>query len=266
MIRIQKNKTAPNKLQTDGKQQRKSHCLSYSRNPVSYQTGEKTFTFKSNIYGHPEVKQALIDAQGEKCCFCERKIGEDGDVEHFRPKQAYKQESGQPLQRPGYYWLAYEWDNLYLACTACNQRHKQNLFPLSNPKERATNHKMDLNQENPIFIDPGKEDPEKFIQFRVEVPVGIDQDGRGEFSIKALGLNRPTLSKTRFEKIEQVYLLDRVIKLADSNPQNSEWQELAKEAKQSIEKSISKLGEFSSAVKCVIKDDFQIYKQSIPKS
>ena len=102
MIRIHKSTQAPEKLSTDGKKKRKSHCLSYTRNSQDYQSGEKNFSFSSNIYAHKDVKEALIQSQYGKCCFCEQIIYGDGDVEHFRPKQAYRQEKGKPLQRPGY--------------------------------------------------------------------------------------------------------------------------------------------------------------------
>ena len=41
------------------------------------------------------------------------------------------------MKVPGYFWLAYAWQNLFLACQLCNQRFKKNLFPLENPDERA---------------------------------------------------------------------------------------------------------------------------------
>ena len=208
MIRINKPKQVPDKLLTEGKKKRRSHCLSYNRNSQDYQSGKKKFSFSKNIYAHPSVKKCLIEeTQHGKCCFCERKVGNDGDVEHFRPKQAYRQEKGKPLQRPGYYWLAYEWDNLYLACTACNQRHKENLFPLINPEERATSHHDNIKKEKQIFIDPGKEDPETFIEFRGEFPVGFDEEGRGHNTIKSLALDRHSLNERRKDKLKLLHSL-----------------------------------------------------------
>lgn len=126
---------------------------------IAYEAGERTFEFDKNIYGHKEVKDQLIKIQNYKCCFCEAKIGhiDDGDVEHFRPKRAYKQKKGNALQYPGYYWLAYNWDNLFLACTKCNGRNKLNLFPLINASNRATSHLKNITDENPIFIHPANE-------------------------------------------------------------------------------------------------------------
>lgn len=260
MIGIQKPSTPPEKLAQDGKKKRKSHCLSYSHNPEAYQSGKKTFAFSSSIYAHLSVKQALLEAQHHKCCFCERIIGTDGDVEHFRPKQAYKQASGEGLQRPGYYWLAYEWDNLYLACVGCNQRHKQNLFPLQNPDRRATNHHQDINEEQPLFIDPSKENPEEFIGFRGEVAYTIDGNIKGKATLDILKLNERSLSEARRQRLQILKSLWNIVQLAESKQlsDNQEFQRLAKEAKALLEKVFQDDAEFSSASRCAIQTQFKL--------
>lgn len=257
MIRIQKPSEPPEKLAQDGKKKRRSHCSSYSRNPTVYQSGEKKFSFDSNIYAHKSVKQALIKAQHGKCCFCERIISTDGDVEHFRPKQAYKQSAGEPLQRPGYYWLAYEWENLYLACPGCNQRHKQNLFPLQNPSERAISHHHDINLEQPLFIDPGKEDPEKIIGFRGEFAYAIEGNLKGQTTIESLKLNERSLPESRLEQLQRLQVLQQAVFLAAKQPKNTELQELAKEAKKVLEKAIRDDDQFTSASRCAIQTNFE---------
>lgn len=257
VIRIQKLSTPPDQLAQDGKNKRRSHCSSYSRNPGVYQSGEKLFSFDSNIYAHKSVKQALIKAQYGKCCFCERLISTDGDVEHFRPKRAYKQATGQPLQRPGYYWLAYEWNNLYLACTGCNQRQKQNLFPLQNPTKRATSHHQSINDEQPLFIDPGKEDPEEFIGFRGEIAYSIEGNPKGKVTCDSLGLNERALPEARLEQLQRLKVLHQIVRLAAKQPSNIELQKLAKEAKKLLEKAIRDDAQFSSASRCALQTDFQ---------
>jgi len=49
-------------------------------------------------------------------------------VENFRPKASIKELDGTVL-REGYWWLANEWENLYLACADCSRLHKVNKFP-----------------------------------------------------------------------------------------------------------------------------------------
>ena len=257
MIRIHKSTQVPEKLSTDGKKKRRSHCLSYTRNAQDYQSNTKKFGFDRIIYAHPIVKKDLIESQYGKCCFCEQIIYEDGDVEHFRPKGAYKQELGKPLKYPGYYWLAYEWDNLYLACTACNQRHKENLFPLINPEDRAISHRDNIKTEKPIFIDPGKEDSENFIEFRGEFAVGFDEEGRGQTTIQALGLNRTSLRESRKDKLKLLQSLSQILKSIDQNSQSIELIEELDQAKILLKKSMSSKGEFSAAVKCSINNNFE---------
>lgn len=152
-----------------------------------YQAGERTFTFQNKIYAAPEVKAALKVAQHLKCCFCERTVGEDGHIEHFRPKGGVRQDSGSPLSECGYYWLAYEWTNLLLSCADCNVRHKANLFPLA-AGTRAESHHESIEMEHPPFINPADEDPEELIEWHDEIPKAVDGNIRADVTLRALRL------------------------------------------------------------------------------
>ncbi len=269
MIRIHKPKTPPEKLTIDGNLKQQELCNLYSQNPSLYETGTKRtqaekktiqkFNFASSIYGHATVKQELIKAQHKKCCFCESKIGSDGDVEHFRPKGAYKQGLRQSLQYPGYYWLAYEWDNLYLCCTGCNQRYKQNLFPLQDPTKRATNHTHSIDDEEPLFIDMGKEEPSDFIGFRGEFAYEINGNQRGKIAIKSLGLNSKerAIVEKRLEHLASLKIFADLVDLATSEPENIALQNLAREAKDMLDAAILDNAEFTAANRCAIDSKFQ---------
>jgi uncharacterized protein (TIGR02646 family) len=257
VIRIGKPNLAPAKLTQAGKAKRRAHCIAYSREPLAYQSGERKFAFDSAIYADASVKQSLIAAQHGKCCFCERLIGTDGDVEHFRPKQAYRQTVKERLQRPGYYWLAYEWSNLYLSCSPCNQRHKQNLFPLQNPAERATDHKQNLSREQPLLIDPEREDPEALLGFRGEIAFAIDDNLKGRTTIELLKLNQRLLPEARLQRLQLLRELQQVMQLALRQPDNLELQQLAKEAEDYLEKAVQPEAEFSAAAKQAIQTEFE---------
>lgn len=151
------------------------------------------------VYASPEVKTALKFAQHNKCCFCESKITHicEGDVEHFRPKLAWRQAKGDALQYPGYYWLAYKWDNLFLSCDLCNRRFKENLFPLCNPRERAMSPQDSIASEQPLFICPTDADIEKHIAFKNESIVSVPGSLRGHATIQSLGLDRTDLEERR---------------------------------------------------------------------
>ena len=130
MVFIDKSGIAtPTILTTAGVVKRDEHIAGFVANEAGYRAkkGEK-FDFDSSIYGDTTVKKSLETIQNFKCCFCESKYKHitSGDVEHFRPKGAYTQGKGPtfPFVRPGYFWLAYEWDNLLVSCEVCNQRKK----------------------------------------------------------------------------------------------------------------------------------------------
>ena len=192
---------------------------------LAYESGNQDFDFNSAIYGDKEVKTALILAQHGKCCFCERKIHEDGDVEHFRPKGGISQGSKEPMEKPGYYWLAYDWSNLLLSCSACNSRHKRNLFPLANTGKRVVNHfgASAIHEEEPLFIDPSCENPAIFIGFDGPVPYAIDDNTRGAMTIQALGLNRIALVKIRRDYLNVLKQVHDALLFAESRASDPDW-------------------------------------------
>jgi hypothetical protein len=110
VIRVKKPSQAPAVLLTRGALMALQLCEQYDANPESYKNGSKRFGFDANLYRSKSVKKALQGAQHGKCALCESKVTHIayGDVEHFRPKAAYRQSPDDPLVRPGYYWLAYE--------------------------------------------------------------------------------------------------------------------------------------------------------------
>jgi uncharacterized protein (TIGR02646 family) len=256
LIRVNKPTTVPERLRVQGKNKRRAHSQAFTRNPTGYQAGTEKFKFDDTIYNHPTVKTSLLAAQHQKCCFCER-IGEDGDVEHFRPKQAYRQQAKQALQYPGYYWLAYEWNNLYFSCSACNQRHKQNLFPLANPAERAADHTQSIAQEQPLFIDPGKDNPEDFIGFRGEIPFAINGNAKGSKTIESLKLSGRELPRARLAQLQRLKALHQVTLEAAADPKNTALQQLAQKAQKLLEDAIADTAEFAAAARCAVQTNFQ---------
>jgi uncharacterized protein (TIGR02646 family) len=199
VIRVNKPARAPAVLRERGREARDLLCKDYD-------AGGRDFLFDRKIYAHESVKKALRQAQHDKCCFCESKVSHisHGDVEHFRPKAACRQRSGGAPRRPGYYWLAYEWSNLFFCCQLCNQRHKKDLFPLMNPKARATSHHDDLAKERPLFLDPAGDDPESHIEFDQERARPRNGSRRGLVTIRALKLNRKELLARRHSHLEDL--------------------------------------------------------------
>jgi uncharacterized protein (TIGR02646 family) len=251
MIEVQRPATAPPVLLTRGVPERQKLCRSYQRASAKYDSGEKVFAFDSAIYGHAKVKTALLTAQHDKCAFCESHVTHTspGDVEHFRPKGGFRQSASDPLERPGYYWLAYEWENLLFACQRCNQQHKKNEFPLSNPAKRARSHRDDVSIEQPLLVDPSSgEDPAASLSFREEVP--FSRNKRGKETIRALGLKRAPLQEKRKDRLEA---MKRVFLVATLSPSNAvippEEVQLARDL---LRQALSDAGEYAAMVRAAI--------------
>ncbi len=78
----------------------------------------KSADFEGKYWRKGDVKEALFEMHyNGKCCYCERRRDEkrELDVEHFRPKAKV---TGKRTH-PGYWWLAYKWDNYFYSCKKC---------------------------------------------------------------------------------------------------------------------------------------------------
>jgi uncharacterized protein (TIGR02646 family) len=199
VIRIKKPTLAPAILLNRGDRAARQLCELYGSDPKAYRDGSKRFDFDASLYRAKSVKFALQKAQHDKCALCESKVSHIayGDVEHFRPKAAYRQSPEDRLVKPGYYWLAYDWSNLLFCCQLCNQRFKRNYFPLTDPRRRAKSHNDDIGSEQPLLINPAVEDPATFLEFRENLVHAIGGNARGEKSIEVFGLNRRELEDHR---------------------------------------------------------------------
>jgi len=165
--------------------------------------------FNYNHYFIKNVKQDAVHLFQGKCAYCESIIDNSGEIDLFRPRSSAIQLTGK--YNHGYWWLAYEWNNLYLCCPACN-RNKRNRFPvegnpISSPKE-------DINNEKYILIDPcAKADIEEnaFI---------YNMDGeiqsttyRGKVTIDLIGLNRTDLMRRRKKMANDLFHRHQLYKL-----------------------------------------------------
>ncbi|MFT5619684.1 MAG: hypothetical protein ACI85I_002931 [Arenicella sp.] len=197
MIRVKKSNQIPDKLRGKGVELTEEMKNLYQVNSADYDSDKSTFKIKSAVYGDKKVKAQLIAEQHGKCCFCEADFTANGygDVEHFRPKGGFQQRKSDKIQKPGYYWLAYDWHNLFFSCQICNQRHKKNYFPLENPTERAKNHLGDISKERILLIHPSEDEPSDFISFRKEVP--FPKNPKGKCSLLGFGIGREKLNDKR---------------------------------------------------------------------
>ena len=127
-------------------------------------------------YKHRDNKEALISANHGKCMYCESKFThvDYGDVEHYRPKAKYPN-------------LEFEWENLGIACIACNREYKKDKFDETTP-----------------FINPYAENPENYIVAHGALLIHKQGSERGQITINDICLNRPALLEKRGAKQEEI--------------------------------------------------------------
>ncbi|MGO7919434.1 hypothetical protein ACC755_09735 [Rhizobium ruizarguesonis] len=211
-------------------------------------------------------KEILKKTHKNKCCYCEASLDrQHGDVEHFRPKQKVTDEDhrvqtvtvdGQVIDHPGYFWLAYDLDNLLLSCAKCNQASKDangeegnsqtkgkwNRFPLENPQDRACLNGKELTDESPLLIHPLFDTITDHLKLASTGILGA-KTKKGEITIRVLDLNSENLVKSRrtaFRDGSEV--LVRLI----TNRVNNKFDE-AREDKETIWKIMHEEVEFSMA-------------------
>jgi len=221
MTRVLRPTTPPAVLATDGLLKRQEHCAAHA-------AGEREFPFDTNIYGHAKVKRALVEMHHGKCCYCESYVRHitPGTIDHYRPKAASQQSAGSSLIRPGYYWLAYEWENLLFACPECNQT-KRNRFPIRDATRRALSHLDSLAQEDALLINPAEDNPAELISFREEFAFPVDDNLRGHTTIEVLELNdRKDLVDRRREKIQTLRVLKHVVSIMPQSPEAADAQQI----------------------------------------
>jgi uncharacterized protein (TIGR02646 family) len=164
--------------------------------------GTNQFDFKNkNYWGHESVKTALMQIQNDKCCYCERRRPHtiEGDVEHFRPKSHY-------------FWLAFDFSNLFFSCKTCNSIYKKAKFPLANESMKAKSYHADLSLEENLILHPEFDNIEEHITFDGAEARPKNDSSKGETTINSLELNNPKLLKERFEYLEILFDLREVAK------------------------------------------------------
>ena len=243
MIHVNRINPAPAKLRELGTLQTELDCSAYEEAPDDYISRRQHFPDR-RYYKRKEVKNVLMRMHHNKCCYCETKLYTPAyfHVEHFRPKAAVRQSRAENAEFPGYYWLAYCWENLLLACFDCNTTHKGTLFPLEDPAKRARSHNDDLEKERNRLVNPSEEDPRNHIRFEGDLPVA--QTDRGRYTIEVLGLRRPSLTEKR---LHWFGIIETHINIVKAMP-FPDIEGLQGEAAKFLEQAMQPDAEFSSMV------------------
>jgi len=193
------SKAAPSALGQRGKDKLTELERAQSHMSKILPPGTEREAFKFRAYKKDEVKRRLEELFHGKCAYCESFYAGQApvDVEHYRPKGAVEGAA----DHDGYWWLGMEWTNLLPSCIDCNRRRKQktptqvgdvgilqktmltgkkDCFPVAGM--RAASKSADLALEEPLLLDPTKDDPEVHLHYWIK-----DGHGSGLVLPKALG-------------------------------------------------------------------------------
>lgn len=216
--------------------------------------------------GIHKAKLAEPDGWFPKCAWCERKrdLNRELDVEHYRPKAKVTEWSGNPpidIKTPppevdcgtGYWWLAFRWDNLSLACKNCNQHWKRNLFPVRPPRPDCTEG-CETN-EQPLLLDPASKFHTRD-HFAWDIYSGRVQgvSDEGTATIITCGLNREELLQLRGKvsrsTFRAVQILIRAWRKRDHDNQ--------RQAHERIAELTSDAAEFTSMTRWIVERQLDI--------
>lgn len=167
-----------------------------------YEGGKKPSIIEARYRAY---KQALLAAFHGKCAYCDTFIDDNqhGHVEHYRPKNRVRNEDNSAIEveypkfgkveHLGYFWLAYDWQNLLPACDLCNGRGSRDNIPFGKSDRFPVKHQrahLPFGEavEEPLLLDPTRQDPAGHLDFSLDGFLrGLTEEG--ECTIRLLGLN-----------------------------------------------------------------------------
>ncbi|MCF8985540.1 hypothetical protein GIW26_18430 [Pseudomonas syringae] len=208
-------------------------AIAFFTNPLNFSNEEKLCltSFNFSVYKDKKLAEVLASIFGCKCAYCESRIVHvmPREIEHFRPKSSVEN-SAQNALRPGYYWLAGDWNNLLVACVDCNRarnhtvpgqsaevrlgKHAQ--FPLSMEMQRVRLHTGNVAAEEPyrLLIHPCVDNPEEKFTYTDDglIHPKVPHDLQATTSITAYALQRKYLVEERKRVLNDLKLKLELLK------------------------------------------------------
>lgn len=190
---------------------------------------------KFDVYKDGSVKDVLAQLFQGKCAYCEcvYVAQQPGDVEHFRPKAlvAVRRPNGKVVYKPGYYWLAADWNNLLPSCIDCNRQRKHaielgagkrvmgkaNWFPVD-PESKRAKRASAVAKEPSVLLDPCRDEPAQHVGFDDDGSVkarspNLGPSPRGQATIEYCALSRLELAQQRNKLGQEVlYVVSNLLK------------------------------------------------------
>lgn len=179
-------------------------------------TEKNKHDFKPKVYRDGTLKE-LETLYHHKCGYCETDTtaGAPMQVDHYRPKAEVTKEK----EHEGYYWIAYEWSNLLLSCSRCNNK-KRNQFPITGIRVTSPTLNPDgmpdddsrlatsplFQNEKPLLLHPEIDKVEDFFIFLPDgrlAPIG--DNPRALETISICQLNRSELVLKRLSVLNKLF-------------------------------------------------------------
>ncbi|APR68211.1 hypothetical protein CN03_15460 [Thalassolituus oleivorans] len=170
-----------------------------------------------------DVKPKLALLFNYKCWYTEApQQGTDVDVDHFRPKKRLQETLSSVTPHDGYWWLAFCLQNYRYSCIVANRRRtdietgktggKADHFPLCDESMRANTPSCDLEEEQPVLLDPLKATDVLLLQFKPDgeaMPRFAEESHARKFmradrSIEFYNLNHSEFVRCRIELRDQI--------------------------------------------------------------
>jgi len=243
-------------------------------------------------YNGYDVKAQLKLLFDNKCAYCESDLGDNLDVEHFRPKLGVTEDPA----HPGYWWLAHTWSNLLPSCEPCNRLRLQHLiteqttveefsaFLTTKPKQsygkanqfpiagaRALYNSGKIEDEKPDLIDPTQDDPQPFLKWSraghysvvLARADGAEERKRALTTINAFALNRTNLVRNRTRTLSTLrFQAEKIIEQLGKNMDQGGSQEHINQALVRVEQ-IRRFQDADQEFTAMVKDFIDEFTQEL---
>lgn len=164
---------------------------------------------QSRYYGYKTDKNVVSEVESVfngKCAYCESKVETDDKYDgmnHFRPMNSAKNYGDSSDSIDHYWWLMYEWSNLYYSCVHCN-RFKGSWFPVDGKRSKLrTSYIRIVAEENNLILDPCQDDISSSVYFNLSNGEILAHSMQGMTTIKILNLNRTRLVAKRIFAVKE---------------------------------------------------------------
>jgi uncharacterized protein (TIGR02646 family) len=198
MLRVRR--TIPSSLFFDTIDEPRERLLRWAHRPAN-ERQQRRAPINYDIFHQGHVADMVYQDFAGACAFCERPVDRYAEISHFRPPIT----QGDDEYSDHYSWLAYEWQNLFLICGAC-QKQRRDRFPVMGRRSRflATFDEVRA-EERPLLIDPTIDNAAGYFSFLFSGEcVPKRRSIKAKATVEIFALNDDELIMLRREAINRV--------------------------------------------------------------